>query len=124
MKDEEYTERKRKHGRYAFIPAGVLIGLGIGLLTGFAGSGVLVGLGLGFLASALVPAGTKPPETKEPGLKGMNITMLLLGIFLIILGVGIVWAPADIWPFLIAGFLILLGIWSGDFIRQADGSVA
>ena len=111
MTDDEKTERKRRHGRYGFIPAGVLIGLGVGLLAGFPGSGVLIGLGLGFLASALVPAGIKPSETTEPGLKGMNITMLLMGVFLILIGVGIVWAPAAIWPYLIAGFLILLGVW-------------
>lgn len=111
MTDEERTGRKQRHGRYGFIPAGVLIGLGVGLLAGFPGSGVLIGLGLGFLASALVPAVTKPSETAKPGLKGMNITMLLIGVFLILIGVGIVWAPAAIWPYLIAGFLILLGIW-------------
>ena len=111
MKDEERTEQRRRHGRHAFIPAGVLIGLGVGLLAGFPGSGVLIGLGLGFLASALVPTGMKPSETAEPGLKGMNITMLLIGVFLILIGVSIVWAPAAIWPYLIAGFLILLGVW-------------
>ncbi|WAC04850.1 MAG: hypothetical protein OS112_10410 [Methanoregula sp.] len=111
MKDEERTERKQRHSRYGFIPAGVLIGLGVGLLTGFSGSGVLIGLGLGFLATALVPAMTKTPETADPGLKRMNITMLLVGIFLILIGVGVIWAPADLWPLLTAGFLIMLGIW-------------
>jgi hypothetical protein len=111
MKDEERTERERRHGRYGFIPAGVLIGLGVGLLVGFPGSGVLIGLGLGFLASALVPSGTTTAETADSGLKRVNMTMLLIGIFLILIGVGIVWAPAAIWPYLIAGFLILLGIW-------------
>ena len=34
------------------IPAGVLLGLGIGLLAGYPGPGVLIGLGLGFIGSA------------------------------------------------------------------------
>ncbi len=85
--------------------------LGVGLLANNPGSGVLIGLGLGFLASALVPAGMTPSDNTGPGLKGMNITMLLMGVFLILIGVGIVWAPASIWPYLIAGFLILLGVW-------------
>jgi hypothetical protein len=72
---------------------------------------VLIGLGLGFLASALVPVRTNSTETADSGMKGVNLTMLLIGIFLIFIGVGIVWAPAAIWPYLIAGFLILLGIW-------------
>jgi hypothetical protein len=66
---------------------------------------------LGFLASALVPAGTNTPETADSGLKRVNLTMLLMGIFMILIGFGIVWAPVAIWPYLIAGFLILLGIW-------------
>ena len=37
-----------------FIPAGVLLGLGIGGLFGAWGQGVLIGIGVGFLAMAIV----------------------------------------------------------------------
>lgn len=109
MKDKERTGRRRGHGRYGFIPAGVLIGLGAGLLAGFPGSGVMIGLGLGFLASALVPVKTNgtEPEGTEP--KRANIPMFLIGIFFILAGAGTAFAPADIWPYAVAGFLILLG---------------
>jgi hypothetical protein len=111
MSADEREERRKRHHRYGFIPAGVLIGLGVGLLAGYPGSGVLIGLGLGFLASALVPTERDLPETSDPGCgKCVNWMMLLPGIFLILIGVGIIWVPVAIWPYLIAAFLILLGI--------------
>jgi hypothetical protein len=81
------------------------------LLSGYPGSGVLIGLGIGFLATGLVPVVKKPPEgaAAQPG--GMNMMMPLLGVFMILIGVGIVWAPAALWPYAIAAVLILLGIW-------------
>lgn len=111
MSAEETNQHRR--GRHAFIPAGVLIGLGVGLLTGYAGSGVLIGLGLGFLATALVP----PESPAGSGtsclmsLAGKNMILILVGIFLIIIGVGIVIAPPQIWTYAIPAFLILLGVW-------------
>ena len=36
--------------------------------------------------------------------------MLLLGFFMILIGLGLVWKPVLIWPYLIAIILILLGI--------------
>jgi len=110
MAEEEGEERRRRHGHYGFIPAGVLIGLGVGLLAGYPDPGVLIGLGLGFLATGLVPA-AKPPEEAGPQPGGINAGMLLIGAFMILIGIGIVWAPAELWPYIIAGFLILLGIW-------------
>ena len=41
---------KEKHERYGFaIPAGLFIGLGVGLLTGQVAAFLLIGLGIGFL---------------------------------------------------------------------------
>jgi hypothetical protein len=108
---EEREAGKRRHGRYGFIPAGVLIGLGIGLLTGYPGSGVLIGLGLGFLAMGLVPVVAKPTGDAGAQQGGMNVMMLLIGVLMILIGGGIALAPAVLWPYAIAGFLILLGIW-------------
>ena len=110
--DDKKSERQR-HGRHAFIPAGVLIGLGIGLLTGFPGSGVLIGLGLGFIAAALMPpeepaaAGAPSPSFME----GKNMVMLLLGAFMIVIGIGIVFAPPNFWTYAVPAFLVLIGIW-------------
>ncbi|MGA2161015.1 MAG: hypothetical protein ABSG28_02270 [Methanoregula sp.] len=44
--DSPEPHRHHRHGGYMLIPAGVLLGLGIGLLAGYPGSGVLIGLGL------------------------------------------------------------------------------
>ncbi|MFZ5955554.1 MAG: hypothetical protein ACOYT4_03940 [Nanoarchaeota archaeon] len=51
-KNESKKEIKRDHTGL-FIPAGIFLGLGIGLLLGNAGAGFLIGLGLGFLAMAI-----------------------------------------------------------------------
>lgn len=114
---EEQNEHRRSHGHYGFIPAGVLIGLGVGLLAGYPGSGVLIGLGLGFLATGIADAVKQASGTPA---EGTNVGMPLLGILMIIIGIGIVWAPADLWPYIIAGFLILLGVWVliGGFHRN------
>jgi len=113
MENTDTKPELHPHRRHAFIPAGVLIGLGLGLLTGYAGSGVLIGLGLGFVAAALLP----PEGSASAGmccplsLAGKNMAMCLIGIFLIIIGVGVVIAPPQIWTYAIPVFLILLGIW-------------
>jgi hypothetical protein len=106
------TASGKKHQPYGFIiPAGILIGLGVGLLVDHVGSGFLVGLGLGFLGSGLLPLVRKPlgSEYTQPG--STDVTMLLIGAFLVFIGIGFVYAPAAIWPYAIAGFLILIGIW-------------
>jgi uncharacterized membrane protein HdeD (DUF308 family) len=111
-KSRELTESGEKHQPYGFIiPAGILIGLGVGMLVDHVASGFLVGLGIGFLGSGLLPLVKKPVESggMQPG--STDVTMLLIGAFLIFLGVGLVYAPAALWPYAIAGFLVLLGIW-------------
>lgn len=106
------TESGKKHQPYGFIiPAGILIGLGVGLLVDHVGSGFLVGLGLGFLGSGLLPVFRKPLGCEDVMPGSTDVTMLLIGAFLVIIGIGFVYAPAAIWPYAIAGFLILIGIW-------------
>ncbi len=92
------------------IPAGILIGLGIGLLVDHAGAGFLVGLGLGLLGSELVPLVMKPREGESLLQGSTNMTSLLIGSFLILAGISVVWAPAVIWTYAIPGLLILAGI--------------
>jgi hypothetical protein len=121
MTTEEQTGHRRRPGRQRaglFIPAGLFIGLGIGLILGNPGVGVLIGLGAGFVASALSGyyLGGPEEETAEeaPGHVPMAASrwiMVLIGIFIILIGVGLIYAPLAIWPYVIAGFLVLLGIW-------------
>lgn len=53
MAKRKSRKKKYKDGSGIFIPAGALLGVGIGLLIGQPGPGVLIGLGVGFVAMAL-----------------------------------------------------------------------
>jgi len=121
--EDEKESRYRRHGRHSLIPAGVLIGLGVGLLAGYPGPGVLIGLGLGFLGSAFMnPAGTLKADAAVPAPAPQpRWIFALLGIFFIVIGIGIVWAPPNYWPYLIAVLLILLGCWFlvRGFVKQS-----
>jgi hypothetical protein len=98
--------------RQAFIPACALIGLGLGLLLNQPGPGVLIGLGFGFLVSSFGRSDEPgQSETTTPSrIQGMNWFMLMLGVFMILIGVGIGLNSSLFWPYLPAAFLILLGI--------------
>jgi hypothetical protein len=102
-----------EHDRHSgfIVPAGILIGLGVGLLIDHMGSGFLVGLGLGLIGSELLSfvRRSREGECTQPG--GANVTTLLIGTFLAFIGIGVVLVPAAIWPYAIAGFIILTGIW-------------
>ena len=101
-----------QHRDYGFIIlAGALIGFGLGLIVDQAGSGLLIGLGLGFLGAGLIPFVRKPLESEGLQAEGKDVTLLLIGAFLVFIGIGLVFAPAAIWPYAIAGFLIILGLW-------------
>lgn len=110
---EEEQNKHRKQGRhYGFlIPAGLLIGLGAGLLTGYPGSGLLIGLGVGFLAVGLIPLGKRSREAEGPHPGDGNVTSILLGAFLVLVGIVIIWSPVALWPYFIAWLLIFIGFW-------------
>ncbi len=66
------TERKKStttgitRGAF-YVPAGLLIGLGIGMLAGYPGPGLMIGLGLGFIGSAILkPKGYPGSDTAAP----------------------------------------------------------
>ena len=106
------TESGEHHRPYGFmIPAGILIGLGVGMLVDYAFSGFLVGLGLGFLGLGLLPLVRKSQRGEVMHLGNTDVTNLLIGSFLVFVGIGLVFAPAALWPYALAGFLILIGIW-------------
>lgn len=100
-------------GRHLFIPAGILFGLGVGLIIGYPGPCVLIGLGLGFLVSAFVNPGTGTGHDQNISACGYDPRWIstFLGLFLIVIGVSFVWAPVDTWPSIFALFLIGLGLW-------------
>ena len=118
--DDEKEYHHRHHQGGLLVPAGLFIGLGIGLLAGYPGPGLLIGLGSGFIASAaLKPAGRPAGDAAVAGLHhGSRWMPGLFGLFFIILGFSLVWAPENFWPYIGAGFLILIGIW---FIARSFG---
>ena len=80
----------------------------------------MIGLGLGFIGSAILkPKGYPSGDAAVPAGDGESRWMpALIGIFFIILGISMVWAPENFWPYIGAGFLILLGIW---FVARSFG---
>jgi hypothetical protein len=115
MVTPEEDEHRRRHGRNFLIPAGVLIGLGVGLITGYAGPGVLIGLGLGLVGSAFIPP-SGISDDRHTGWVGGSRRWGpgIVGVVLILFGLGLIWAPADIWiyvwPYGVGIFLILIGL--------------
>ncbi len=97
-----------RYGEF-IVPAGILIGLGVGLLVDYLVSGFLIGLGLGLIGSELFRLVEKSREAECTQPEGANVKTLLIGSFLTFIGIGIVLASAVIWPYAIAGFLILVG---------------
>jgi len=115
MTTPEEKEYRHRHGRFYFIPAGVLIGLGAGLIAGYAAAGVLIGLGLGFLASGIFRPSAEPAESPVPCCRGGGRWMsVVIGLLFVLIGAALVWAPANfwiyIWPYGVGVLLILVGL--------------
>ena len=112
MVTDDKPTGKRRHGRFAFIPAGALIGLGVGLLLNYPGAGVLIGLGLGFIATSFMRQGMPEPSAAPiaGGVRRGGWMMFFSGIIMILMGLWLIWRPFLSPPYLIAIVLILLGI--------------
>lgn len=119
MTPDEKQAVKKRHGGHAFIPAGIFIGLGMGIVLGYVVPGVLIGLGLGFLASSFMSSREEPDPAADArpsgGFMEKKWMPIVFGVFLILVGIGLVWAPLLAWPYLFAAFLIVIGI--GFFLR-------
>jgi hypothetical protein len=107
----EEQEHRRSREKNFFIPAGALIGLGAGLIAGQPGPGILIGLGLGFLARALIKPVEGPARDPAASYGSDNRWIsVVIGLFMIVIGAGIIWSPANLWPYIFGIFLIVLGI--------------
>jgi hypothetical protein len=104
------TEPVKDRQNGFIVPAGILIGLGAGLLADQAVAGFLVGLGLGLLGAELLPLARKSRNGEYVPAGEANVILLLIGIVLVLAGTSIVWAPAAVWIYAIPGLMILAGI--------------
>lgn len=114
---EERREWRRKHRGPFLIPAGVLIGLGVGLLVNQPGAGVLIGLGLGFLGSAFLPM-VPADETGHAAMRGARWAFVVVGAFLVLLGLALVSGWVLPWTYIVAILLVLIGL---GFIARGIG---
>jgi hypothetical protein len=102
------NRRERKTGGI-FIPAFLFIGIGIGLLVGQPGAGALTGIGAGFIAMAVA----RTMEGTGGGIHSSAPVFIsfLVGLMFVLAGIGLVYFPTMLWPYLGAAVLILLGVW-------------
>jgi hypothetical protein len=54
MRDKDKKEQEENKRGAIFIPAGVLLGLGIGMVYNNVAAGILIGLGVGFTLYAII----------------------------------------------------------------------
>ncbi|HTY15180.1 MAG TPA: hypothetical protein VMC42_05685 [Methanoregulaceae archaeon] len=108
------SPEERRHGGFFLVPAGALIGFGLGILAGYMWTGLLIGLGCGFLVFVT----DRPRRTNalsDPGSPSgpevADVLLLLTGVYIILSGVAIIVVPARQWPDIAAGFFLIFGIW-------------
>jgi xanthine/uracil permease len=110
MPEERQKEYHQHRRRFSFLPAGFLLGLGVGLLIGYPGPGLLIGLGIGFIASAFMPLVNR--EVAGRRVSAVRWGWVLAGVILILIGLWLAYIPFLDWPYLVGILLILIGIWS------------
>jgi len=104
---------RQLYRHYAFIPAGIFFGLGIGLILNFPIVGALIGLGLGIIAtssrhhSVAESSPTSTPAKNDVKRRSWSLIYLvtLLALFAIIL-----WGPLLIWSVDLAIILFAAGL--------------
>jgi putative Mn2+ efflux pump MntP len=104
-----HEKRRERNMGGIFIPAFLFIGLGIGLLIGQPGVGIFVGIGVGFIAMAA--ARTKQRMGTGLHSDAPEFISFLVGLMFVVGGIGLVYFPAMLWPYLGAAVLILIGLW-------------
>jgi len=104
-----HGNRREKRMGGIFIPAFLFIGIGIGLLVGQPAVGALTGIGIGFIAMAAM----RTRERMSTGLHSdaPEFISFIVGLMFIVAGIGLVYFPKMLWPYLGAAVLILIGLW-------------
>jgi len=101
----------------------LFIGIGLGLLFNRPDIGATTGMGVGFILLALVRVRGTPVEVSLPPRIG-GYFLLLVGIFLIFVGLSFLMEWEFIFPYLFGVFVILLGvgfiIFGQKVLRQSE----
>jgi peptidoglycan/LPS O-acetylase OafA/YrhL len=87
----------------------MFIGAGIGLIFRRPDVGGAIGMGVGFLLMGLVRPRVEPVEVKVPT-TASGYLILVLGVAFIVGGIGVIYFPRIIYPYLGGALAILLGI--------------
>ncbi|MEI6292892.1 MAG: hypothetical protein WCP36_04380 [Methanomicrobiales archaeon] len=108
------AEQRARHSGFSLIPAGGLIGLGIGIILGYQLTGFLAGVGLGYLAFVAgsgAHAWYQDPSGAPARYNGSYLVRVVIGLYIIASGFVIIWVPRSEWPEILAVFLVLAGVW-------------
>ena len=107
-------EQRARHCGFYVIPAGGLIGLGVGIILGYQFTGFLAGVGLGYLVFT-AGSGNCPGYQDQSGTPvrchGSYLVRVIIGLYIIASGFAIIWVPRSEWPTILAIFLVLTGVW-------------
>jgi peptidoglycan/LPS O-acetylase OafA/YrhL len=87
----------------------MFIGAGIGLVFRRPDVGGAIGMGVGFLLMGLVRTRVEPAEVRIPS-SVSGYLIIVLGVAFIVGGIGVVYFPHVIYPYLGGALAILLGI--------------
>ena len=107
-------EQRARHGGFYVIPAGGLIGLGIGIILGYQFTGFLAGLGLGYLVFTARSGNYTgyQDQSGTPVRRDVSyLVRVVIGLYIIASGFAIIWVPRSEWPDILAIFLVLAGVW-------------
>jgi len=98
---------------YAFIPAGIFFGLGIGLILNFPVVGALIGLGLGIVATSSKHHGVAESSPAsipaKDDVKRRSWSLIYLVTLLVLFAI-ILWGPLLIWRLDLAIICIVMGM--------------
>jgi hypothetical protein len=95
----------------------MFIGAGIGLACGRPDVGGAIGMGIGFILMAFVRTREEPVEIRIPS-SASAYFLIVLGIAFVVAGLGIIYFPDVLYPYMVGIFVILFGL---GFVIRASG---
>ena len=120
-------EREKGKASGLVFVACMFVGGGIGLALGRPDVGGAIGMGIGFILMALVKTREEPVELRIPS-SASAYFLIVLGIVFVVSGLGIIYFPHLLFPYMIGIFVILFGlgfvIMAGGMLKKDQGGQA